>query len=208
MKSVKDVMKEVLNESDKKFWKKVYDDGEEHWTKKKPSNLTKSIVKKYGKFDRILEIGCAAGIDTFLLATIARKEIVGIDIVPEAVEMAKENLKEQSKGIRDKVKFRTGDAEDLKYKDEAFDFVYSLSVLHTTDINKSLKEIRRVLNDEGKAVIYVFIGKGRNELNPKEFISVCEKYFDLTEKPEEVEVQDKEEKHKALIVHLEVKNED
>lgn len=202
MKSVKDVIADSLYESDKKFWKKVYDKEEEHWTKKEPSNLTKKVVNKYDKFDRILEVGCAAGIDTFLLATITKDKIIGIDITEEAIELAKKNLKEQPKKIREKVKFEIGDVENLKYKDEKFDFVYSLSVLHTTDIDKSLKEIRRVLNDDGKAVIYVFIGKGKKELDPKKFIAACKKYFNISEKPEKVKTKDKE--HTAMIVHLEV----
>jgi len=212
MKSVNDVIKDVLYESDKKFWKDIYDKEEDHWVNKEPSNLTKKIIIRYDKFDKIgkvLEIGCAAGIDTFILATIANK-VVGIDIVPEAIKIAKENLKEQPKKIRDRVTFKVGDAEHLDFKDGEFNFVYSLSVLHTTNINKSLKEIRRVLDDDdGKAVIYVFIGKGDKELSPKEFIFACEKYFNIVEEPEKIKVKkDKEDDHTAMIVHLEVKNED
>jgi len=202
MKSVKDVIADALYESDKRFWKKIYNKEEEHWTEKEPSNLTKKVVNEYDKFDRILEIGCAAGIDTFLLATITKDKIIGIDITEEAIELAKKNLKEQSKRIRKKVKFEIGDVEHLKYEDDEFDFVYSLSVLHTTDINKSLKEIHRVLNDDGKAVIYVFIGKGKKELDPKKFMTVCKKYFNIDKKPEKVKTKDKE--HTAMIVYLEV----
>ncbi len=200
-----DVLNDVLHESEKKFWKGIYDKDEEHWTDKEPRNLTKKVVKRYDKVDKILEIGCAAGIDTFLLARMADK-VVGIDIVPDAVKLAKKNLKKQPKKIRDKVTFKVGDAEHLEFKDNAFDFVFSLSVLHTTNINKSLKEVRRVLNDEGKAVIYVFVGEG---LKAKDFISAVEKYFKIVGEPEKIKVKkDKEDKHTAMIVHLEAKDED
>ena len=59
---------EWLKESEFGFWKKVYGDNEAHWLDKNPSNLTKRVIKKYRPFNNILEIGCAAGIDTFLLA--------------------------------------------------------------------------------------------------------------------------------------------
>lgn len=196
----------LLNESDKKFWKNVYKKEEAHWEDKEISNLTKSIVRKYDNFKNVLEIGCAAGVDTFFLAKYTDK-ITGIDIVEDVIRIAKENLKKQPIKIQKKVVFETGDAEKLKYKDGIFDFVYSLSVLHTTDINKSLKEIRRVLNDDGKAVIYVFTkgNIGDKVVKKKDFIEVCEKYFDIEEQ-EEVDLIDKDSdqkhKHKALIVYL------
>jgi ubiquinone/menaquinone biosynthesis C-methylase UbiE len=194
--------KKYIKESEKEFWNKVYKEGEHHWMDKKPSNLTRKVINKYKNLGNVLEIGCAAGIDTVVLAT-AAKSVIGIDIVKDAVDTAKENLTKCTESIRSKVKYEEGDAEKLKYDDNQFDFVYSLSVLHSTDVEKSLKEIRRVLNDKGKAVIYVYIGDKQEEINKDHFLKVSSKYFKITNR-NEIDITDKgKDKHKALIVNLE-----
>jgi len=163
---------------------------------KEVSKLAKDAVKKYAPFKNVLEIGSAGGIDTFYLAKYTKK-ITGIDIVIDAIETANIRLKEYNEDIRRKVKFCLGDTEKLKFPDATFDFVYSLSVLHSTDITKSLKEIFRVLTKDGHAIVYILIGK--NKLNPFYFLSLIKKYFILENK---YEVDVKKEKHKALIVFL------
>jgi len=196
---IKKIAKEVQS-SEKKFWAEVYEEDEAHWTDKEVSKLTKSIVKKYGSFKNILEIGCAAGIDTFYLAKYTNNKIIGIDIISDIINQAV-NLKKQSKNLQNKITFEIGDAEKLKYDNESFDFVYSLSVLHTTDINKSLSEINRVLTKNGNAVIYIFIDE---ELNKNKFLDICKKYFNINQQEiVSVKHDDGGDKHKALITYLE-----
>lgn len=195
--------KEFVDESEEAFWKSIYKEGEDHWTNKNPSNLTKSVISKFDKLGNVLEIGCAAGIDTFLLAT-ASDSVVGIDIVPKAIDIASANLKNQPRGIQKKIIFEVGDAEKLKYKDGQFDFVYSLSVLHSTDISKSLKEVNRVLSDKGKAVIYVFIGSDSDTVDRKKFLDICKEHFTLVSSKDITAKKDSSgDKHDALIVWLE-----
>jgi ubiquinone/menaquinone biosynthesis C-methylase UbiE len=196
-----------INESEKEFWEDVYDSDEDHWTEKEVSRLTKAAVNKYGDFNNVLEIGCAAGIDTFYLAQHAKK-VIGIDIVKDVINIANENLKKQPQKIRNKITFEVGDAEKLKYESSSFDFVYSLSVLHSTDFKKSLKEVRRVLSDDGNAVIYVYVGgnTGDKIANKDDFKKECKKYFDI-EKENEVETKKDAggDYHIALILFLKVK---
>lgn len=189
--------------SKKRFWENIYKNEETHWLDKDVSKLTKDAAKRYGPFENILEIGSANGVDTFYLAKHTKNKIIGIDLTKDAVDVAKQNLKNQSDKIKEKVTFQEGDVEKLKFPDEHFDFVYSLSVLHSTDISKSLKEIHRVLTVDGHAILYVFIGKGKEKVVKNHFLDVCKKYFAM-EDQKEVTFQDKEEKHKALIVFLKV----
>ena len=199
-------LQQYIKESEKEFWDDIYKNDETHWENKNVSNLTKKVVNKYKKFNNILEIGCAAGIDTFYLAKYTKDKIIGIDIVSSVINKAKENLKNQNKDIQSKVSFEEGDAEKLKFKDKSFDFVYSLSVLHSTDTSKSIKEIRRVLIDDGNAVIYVYIGKNKEEIDKNVFINNVSKYFKIVnEKEIEISKDKGNDKHKALIVWLEVK---
>jgi ubiquinone/menaquinone biosynthesis C-methylase UbiE len=191
-------------ESEKKFWTSIYKSDEAHWIDKKPSNLSKKVVRKYGNLGRILEIGCAAGVDTFYLAEHC-DSIVGIDIVPDAIKIASDHLAESTKTLQKKIIFEVGDAEKLNYSDASFDFVYSLSVLHSTNVEKSIPEVRRVLNDEGRAVLYVYTGKGKEEVDKEKFLSTCKEYFTI-EKQEEIDIKKDagDDTHHALIVWLEV----
>jgi ubiquinone/menaquinone biosynthesis C-methylase UbiE len=194
-------------ETEKEFWQKIYNSEEDHWVNKEVSRLTKKAVKVFGPFKSVLEIGCAAGIDTFYLARYS-KSIIGIDIIQDVIDIANNNLKKQSKSIKSKIIFEIGDAEKLKYNDKQFDFVYSLSVLHSTDIKKSLKEIRRVLIDTGKSVIYVYIKSNTKDkvVNKEEFLSLCYDYFNILSQSEvETKKDDGGNNHVALIVFLEAK---
>jgi len=189
--------------SKKKFWENIYKNEETHWLDKDVSKLTKEATRRYGPFENVLEIGSASGIDTFYLAKHTKNKIIGIDLTKDAVDIAKKKLKNQSDKVKEKVTFQVGDVEKLKFPDAYFDFVYSLSVLHSTDISKSLKEIHRVLTADGHATLYVFIGKGKEKVVKNHFLDVCKKYF-IIEDQEEVAFKDEEEKHRALIVFLKV----
>ena len=197
-----------ITETEKKFWQNVYDSEDDHWVDKEVSRLAKKAVKVFGPFKSVLEIGCAAGIDTFYLARHS-KSIIGIDIIQDVIDIAKTNLKKQPKSIQSKIIFETGDAEKLKYNDKQFDFVYSLSVLHSTNIKKSLKEIRRVLIDTGKSIIYVYIKSNTKDtvVDKNEFLTTCNKYFNIVSQNEvEIKKDDGGNNHVSLIVFLEVKN--
>lgn len=207
---VSNFLKDTLKiASKKKFWEKIYKKDETHWLDKDISKLTKDAVKRYGPFENVLEIGSAGGIDTFYLAKHTKNRIIGIDLVEDAVETAKQNLKDQSDKIKEKIKFQVGDVEKLKFPDSHFDFIYSLSVLHSTDISKSLKEIHRVLTESGHAVLYILLPlSGREKVVKNHFLDVCKKYFIIEDQEEtafkDKEDKNKEEKHKALIVFLKV----
>ncbi|MBA7591990.1 hypothetical protein ES708_34161 [subsurface metagenome] len=47
-------------------------------------------------------------------------------------------------------------AEKLPFKDGQFGAVFSLSVLHATDLLKSMPEVKRVLAPDGLAFVYIY----------------------------------------------------
>lgn len=125
-----------------------------HWaTSMKPSPLAKELVsmeadnKTKGS---ILEIGCGNGRDSIHFGKQGHY-VMGIDISPEAVKIAKRNNKLES------VHFEVGDAEKLSFDTGSFDAVYSLSVLHATKLEKSISEMSRVLKKKGLALLYLYI---------------------------------------------------
>ena len=202
MNTLREINKLIKLTESKKFWKNVYNKDDTHWLDKKPSNLTKKIINKYGKFNRVLEVGCANGVDSILLASVTSDRVIGIDLIPEVIKIANKNLESQLGSVRDKVSFEIGNVEKLRYKDNSFDLVYSLSVLHSTNIKKSLKEIHRVLSDNGNCVVYVFIGKGKEPIDKDSFLTECKKFFEITEQKEISKVDKGLDKHDALIVYM------
>lgn len=137
-------------------WAKAYEEGTPHWAEsQEPSVFAPQLLEMLGKEsgNKILEIGAGDGRDSIFFAK-KSNEVTGIDIAPGAIEMAKKNA--QSAGMLDKITFQVGDAERLQFGDSSFDGVFSISVLHATDLNLSLKEIARVLRHGGKAIIYLY----------------------------------------------------
>lgn len=93
---------------------------------------------------KILEIGCGDGEFTNRLAKL-RTSIIATDITPEVIKRAKKLKKFK------KIKFYVDNAEKMKFKDESFDIVCGISILHHIDYKKTVKEINRVLKPNGQA---------------------------------------------------------
>jgi arsenite methyltransferase len=100
-----------------------------------------------------LDIGCGAGVDTLIAATMVGEKgrVVGIDLIPEMLERAKENLQKIS---LNNVTFQKASAEDLPFPDASFDVVISNGVFNLIpDKGKALKEVLRVLKPFGRFMI-------------------------------------------------------
>jgi ubiquinone/menaquinone biosynthesis C-methylase UbiE len=92
----------------------------------------------------ILDVGCGTGGNL----TLFNGFVVGLDISPQALELAR-------KRNPDAVLCR-GEAENLPFKDESFDLVLALDLLeHLPDDIKGLSEMYRVLKKGGNALITV-----------------------------------------------------
>jgi len=90
----------------------------------------------------ILEIGCGAGYFTKELAR-SGADIVGIDVSPELLEIAKANC------LTSNVRYEIQDACALTYSNATFDSVVGSSILHHLEIEPALQEISRVLKPGG-----------------------------------------------------------
>ena len=88
---------------------------------------------------QILDIGCGAG--QSLLAAYPGRVTFGIDIDLQALEIGR--------ALTEEVKFTCGRAENLPFRDAFFDAVISRVALPYTNIPVSLREIRRVIKQDG-----------------------------------------------------------
>ncbi|TSA45657.1 class I SAM-dependent methyltransferase [bacterium] len=100
----------------------------------------------------VLEIGVGNGSHAALLAQKA-KSFTGIDLTDYAVKSTK--LRFKIFGIKGEIKKM--DAERLEFPDASFDFVWSWGVIHhSSNTEKILNEIHRVLRPGGRAVVMVY----------------------------------------------------
>lgn len=96
----------------------------------------------------IADIGCHSGFLTAEIVDANEKNLYGLDISPQAIKVAKKRLKNGT--------FVRGDAHALPYKNNFFDVVYCLEMLeHVNNPELVLREIKRVLKKNGKAIILV-----------------------------------------------------
>ena len=101
---------------------------------------------------RVLEIGCGLGTDGAQFAK-AGADYTGVDLTDAAIELARKRFELFNLPGT----FRTADAENLDFKDASFDLVYSHGVLHhTPDTARAVREIHRVLRQNGRAMIMLY----------------------------------------------------
>jgi arsenite methyltransferase len=103
--------------------------------------------------DHVLDIGCGAGVDTLIAGMMVGStgKAVGIDIVPEMVERARQNLARTS---LQNVEFHESSAEHLSFPDQSFDVMISNGAINLIpDKPKALAEIFRVLKPNGRLMV-------------------------------------------------------
>jgi len=164
---------------DKVDWNKLYNEGSAHWADNlQPSKFAQDFAKKMVDKNKktVLEIGCGNGRDSILFA-LAKRKVTAIDLVPEAIKIAESNAKKS----KVKIDFQVGNAENLKFEDSSFSALFTLSVLHSTNIKKSIQEIHRVLKKNSIAFVYIYSNVEKIDGTENSFISVDE-FIDLVKK--------------------------
>lgn len=98
---------------------------------------------------RILDVGSGlGGIDVLLAGTYGAGEVVGIDVTPEVVDLAR-GLAERS-GLAGRVSFQLVKPGPLPFPDGSFDVVFSKdAMVHVADKQAIYAEILRVLKPGG-----------------------------------------------------------
>jgi arsenite methyltransferase len=105
------------------------------------------------KGEAVLDIGSGGGLDSLVAARMAgaQGKVIGLDISPEMVARANQNLK---KSGASNVFFREFSREELPFPNESFDLVISNGVFNLIpDKEKMLKEACRVLKLKGRLQI-------------------------------------------------------
>jgi SAM-dependent methyltransferase len=129
---------------------------------------------------KVLDIGCGTGYGTSLLAHSAGSA-VGIDISRQAIRYARKRY------LGANVQFFQMNAESLAFPDCSFDFIISSENFeHLHDQRANLREISRVLKDEGMLLLAtpnheMFLGINTpyhtHEFLYEEFLQIVQEFF-------------------------------
>jgi len=110
------------------------------------------LKEKISKDDIVLDLGCGTGRTIKIIFPISKK-VIGIDNDPDAISVGKENIKDLTNA-----EIHLEDAEKTQFNDDSFDVVF----IGGTFVNfgdtktKILKEIKRILKDNGKLIFTVY----------------------------------------------------
>ncbi|MCT4638248.1 MAG: class I SAM-dependent methyltransferase [Bacteroidales bacterium] len=121
-------------------------------------NLTKDSV--------IADIGCGTGGQTITLAKNTEGLITGVDLFPEFINIFNSNVVDLK--LENRVKGIVGSMDNLKFKDEELDLIWSEGAIYNIGFERGIKEWRRFLKPEG-------------------FIAVSEATWFTQERPQEIE---------------------
>ena len=105
----------------------------------------------------ILEIGSGAGIFS--------RRLLERNMKLTALDISLAFIKRSKDATGDKVRYVQGNAETIPFKDGLIDAIFGISVLHHLDLQRTLKELARLLRKGGK----VFFTEP-NMLNPHVFL--------------------------------------
>ncbi|MFM7524713.1 MAG: methyltransferase domain-containing protein, partial [Betaproteobacteria bacterium] len=104
------------------------------------------LAPKHG--ERALDIGCGPGLTTeaLALAVGASTEVVGIDIAPPMLAIAKQRCDQYAA-----VKFEQADVMQLPFQDAQFDITLASQVYeYVDDVDRALRELARVVRPGGR----------------------------------------------------------
>jgi len=102
----------------------------------------------------ILDIGCGGGGKTIYLHKFSPSELIGVDLNTEFIDKAINFSKRFDINKKTKVRFLTGDAENLPFANESFDYITMMDTFeHFSNPKKVLLEAGRVLKKNGMILI-------------------------------------------------------
>ncbi len=112
--------------------------------------LARRVAQQIPPHAQVLEVAPGPGYFAIELAKLGEYEITGLDVSETFVQIARSNA--LNAGVQ--VDFRRGNASDLPFADESFDFLICRAAFKNfTEPVRALEEMHRVLKPGGKALI-------------------------------------------------------
>ncbi|MCL0066833.1 bifunctional demethylmenaquinone methyltransferase/2-methoxy-6-polyprenyl-1,4-benzoquinol methylase UbiE [Thermodesulfovibrionales bacterium] len=103
----------------------------------------------------VLDVATGTGDFAIEALKLNPKKIIGIDISNEMLALGEKKI--QEKKLKQKIELLNGDSEDIPFEDSTFDAVtVAFGIRNFGDLEKGLKEIARVLKNNGKLLVLEF----------------------------------------------------
>lgn len=138
---------------ERKFWDRFanyYDTFIDKVFKKSYKAIVENIISDLSNDKKVLEIGTGTGIISFAICSKALS-VVATDISPEMVRVA---VMKQHRLKLTNIDFQVQDSYNLTFPDKTFDAVIASNLFHLLyEPEKPLKEVRRVMNDNGIFIV-------------------------------------------------------
>lgn len=112
----------------------------------KTRSMVRERVAKEGRLGNLAEFGCGTGFYTQVLAGKA-DSVLATDVSPGMLEIAKDQIKDSN------VTFQAEDCQKTSLHDGMFDTAFISLVIHFTEPDKTLTEMRRILKPGGTLII-------------------------------------------------------
>ena len=128
------------------LYEDMYKTEDAHWWYKAKRRFVNQFITTHVQKKQltILDLGCGTGKNMEELAQYG--DVWGVDISEDALKFCRK---------RNLIQIKKGEAEHLPFNKETFDVVCILDVLEHVDDTASIKEIKRVLKNNGSVIITV-----------------------------------------------------
>ncbi len=159
---------------DVKFWDSVASKYNKMFSNSKAYEKMYSLMKEtLNKNMRVLEVGTASGLVARAVSS-SVNSVYAVDYSCDMIEKAKKISKQKN------IIFDVQDTSSLEYEDKFFDAVIVSNVLHILEQPEyALKEIKRVLKDDGLLIAPTFMWKEINFLGKIQKFIMLKKNFPI-----------------------------
>ena len=100
---------------------------------------------------KIADIGCGTGASTLLLARLLKAQITAVDFLQDFLEVLEDRA--ENMGISEKLTTLRCSMENLPFRDEEYDVIWSEGAIYNIGFEKGVKEWNRYLKTGGLLVI-------------------------------------------------------
>ncbi len=106
-----------------------------------------SFIEGLDENSKIADIGCGTGGQTMVLAQSTKSEITGIDLCSDYIDQFNRNT--QNKLLKHRIKGIVGDMQNLPFRKEELDMIWSEGAIYNIGFKRGLNEWRKYLKPGG-----------------------------------------------------------
>jgi SAM-dependent methyltransferase len=110
-----------------------------------------SFIDNLTDQSRIADLGCGTGGQTMVMAQHSPGTITGIDLFPRFIELFNQNAAKLN--LQDRVSGVVGSMDDLSFKQEELDLIWSEGAIYNIGFERGLREWRELLKPGGYTAV-------------------------------------------------------